>query len=49
VPVLAIKEQKLRWRMRELAHRHVRLGRRVVYRRLWLEGWTVNHKSLQQI
>ena len=45
----AIDEQKLRRRIRELARRHVRWGRRLVYRRLRLEGWTVNHKRLQRI
>ena len=45
----AIEEQKLRRRIRELAQRHVRWGRRLVYRRLRLEGWTVNHKRVQRI
>ena len=45
----AIDEQKLRRRIRELARRHVRWGRRLVYRRLRLEGWTVNHKRVQRI
>ena len=49
VPVTAIDEQKLRRRIRELARRHVRWGRRLVYRRLRLEGWTVNHKRVQRI
>ena len=49
VPVTAIEEQKLRRRIRELARRHVRWGRRLVYRRLRLEGWTVNHKRVQRI
>ena len=45
----AIDEQKLRRRIRELARRHVRWGRRLVYRRLLLEGLTVNHKRVQRI
>ena len=45
----AIDEQKLRRRIRELARRHVRWGRRLVYRRLRLEGLTVNHKRVQRI
>jgi hypothetical protein len=44
VPLADIEEQKLRSRIRELARSHVRWGRRLVYRRLRLEGWTVNHK-----
>ena len=48
VSVTAIDEQKLRRRIRELARRHVRWGRRLVYRRLRLEGWTVNHKRAQR-
>jgi hypothetical protein len=38
VAVTAIEEQKLSRRIRELARRHVRWGRRLVYRRLRLEG-----------
>ena len=49
MPVAAIEEQKLRRRIRELAQRHVRWGRRLVYRRLRLEGWSVNHKRVQRI
>jgi len=49
VPVEAIEEQKLRRRIRELARRHVRWGRRLVYRRLRLDGWNVNHKRVQRI
>ena len=45
----AIDEQKQRRRIRELARRHVRWGRRLVYRRLRLEGLTVNHKRVQRI
>jgi putative transposase len=49
VPLAAIEEQKLRRRIRELARRHVRWGRRLVYRRLRLDGWSVNHKRVQRI
>ena len=49
VLVTAIDEQKLRRRIRELARRHVRWGRRLVYRRLRLEGLAVNHKRVQRI
>jgi len=45
-PVTAIEEQQLRRRIRELAQRHVRWGRRLVYPRLRLEGWSVNHKRV---
>ncbi len=49
VAVTAIDEQKLRRRIRELVRRHVRWGRRLVCRRLRLEGWSVNHKRVQRI
>ena len=49
VPLADIEEQKLRRRIRELAQRHVRWGRRLVYRRLRLDGWGVNHKRVQRI
>jgi putative transposase len=49
MPVAVIEEKKLRRRIRELARRHVRWGRRLVYRRLRLEGWSVNHKRVQRI
>jgi putative transposase len=49
VPQVDIEEQKLRRRILELARRHVRWGRRLVYRRLRLEGWSVNHKRVQRI
>ena len=45
----AIDEQKLHRRIRELARRHVRWGRRLVYRRFRLEGLTVHHKRVQRI
>jgi hypothetical protein len=40
---------QLRRRIRELARRHVRWGRRLVYRRLRLDGWSINHKRVQRI
>ena len=49
VPLADIEEQKLRRRIRELARRHMRWGRRLVYRRLRLDGWSVNHKRVQRI
>ena len=49
VPLADIEEQKLKQWIRELARRHVRWGRRLVYRRLRLDGWSVNHKRLQRI
>ena len=49
VPVANIEEHKLRQRIRELARRHIRWGRRLVYRRLRIEGWSVNHKRVQRI
>ena len=49
VPLADIEEQKLKRRIRELASLHVRWGRRLVYRRLRLDGWSVNHKRVQRI
>jgi hypothetical protein len=49
VAVAAIEEQKLRGRIRELARRHIRWGRRLVYPRLRLGGWSVDHKRVQQV
>lgn len=49
IPLADIEEQKLRSRIRELARSHVRWGRRLVYRRLRVEGWEVNHKRVQRI
>jgi hypothetical protein len=47
--VADIEEHNLRERIRELARRHIRWGRRLVYRRLRIEGWSVNHKRVQRI
>ncbi len=49
VPPADIEEQKLKRRILELARRHVRWGRRLVYRRLRLDGWSVNHKRVHRI
>jgi hypothetical protein len=49
VPVADIEGHKLGQRIRELARRHIRWGRRLVYGRLRIEGWSVNHKRLQRI
>ena len=43
MPPIDIEEQKLKRRIRELASRHVRWGRRLAYRSLLLDGWSVNH------
>jgi len=48
VKVLDIGEAKLRHRLREIAVEHIRWGRRMAYRLLRREGWTVNHKRVQQ-
>ena len=42
--MLDIEEGKLPSWIRELARRHRRWGRRLVYRRLQIDGWSVNHK-----
>jgi hypothetical protein len=42
--VVDIEEAKLRHRLREIAAEHIRWGRRMAYRLLLREGWTVNHK-----
>ena len=49
LPLANIEEQKLKRRIRELARRHVRWGRRLVYRRVRLDCWSVNHKRVQRI
>jgi len=48
VPVADIEDHKLRQRIRELARRHVHWGRRLLYRRLRIEGWSVYHKRVQR-
>jgi hypothetical protein len=49
VPVADIEEHKIMQRIRELARCHVRWGKRMVYRRLRVAGWNVNHKRVQRI
>jgi putative transposase len=44
--VVDIEEAKLRQRLREIAAEHIRWGRRMAYRLLRREGWTVNHKRV---
>jgi putative transposase len=56
--VVSIEEAKLRHRLREIASdlqsapcgaTHIRWGRRMAYRLLRREGWTVNHKRVQRL
>jgi putative transposase len=49
VKVVDIEEAKLRQRLREIAAEHIRLGRRMAYRMLRREAWTVNHKRVQRL
>ena len=49
VPATAIDEQMLRRHIPELARRNIRWGRRIVYRRLRLDGLSVNHYRMQRI
>lgn len=44
-----IEEHKLRQRIRGLAQSHVRWGRRLLYQRLRLENWSVNHTRVQRM
>ena len=47
--IIDIAETKLRHRLREIAAKHIRLSRRMAYRLLRREGWTVNHKRVQRL
>ncbi|QPN68280.1 transposase [Synechococcus sp. CBW1006] len=47
--VVSIEEGKLRHRLREIAADHIRWGRRMAYRLLRREGWSVNHKRVQRL
>ncbi len=47
--VVDIEEAKLRHRLREIAAEHIRWGRRMAYRLVRREGWTVNHKRVQRL
>ena len=49
VKIVSIEEGKLRNRLREIAAEHIRWGRRIAYRLLRREGWTVNHKRVQRL
>ncbi len=46
--VASIEEGKLRRRLREIAAEHIRWGRRMAYRLLRREDWSVNHKRVQR-
>jgi len=47
--VVDLEEAKLRHRLREIAAEHIRWGRRMAYRLLRREGWSVNHKRVQRL
>ncbi len=47
--VVDLEEAKLRNRLRDIAAEHIRWGRRMAYRLLRREGWTVNHKRVQRL
>ncbi len=47
--VVDLEEAKLRHRLREIAAEHIRWGRRMAYRLLRRQGWSVNHKRVQRI
>jgi transposase InsO family protein len=47
--VVDLAETKLRHRLREIAAEHIRWGRRMAYRLLRREGWSVNHKRVQRL
>jgi len=47
--VVSIEEGKLRHRLREIASEHIRWDRRMAYRLLRREGWSVNHKRVQRL
>ena len=49
VKVVDLEETKLRHRLRDIAAEHIRWGRRMAYRLLRREGWTVNHKRVQRL
>lgn len=49
VPLADVEEQKLSQRIRELSRSHVRWGRRLAYRRLMLDGWSVNNKQVPRV
>ena len=47
--VVDLEEAKLRHRLRDIAAEHIRWGRRMAYRLLRREGWSVNHKRVQRL
>ena len=47
--VVDLEEAKLRRRLREIAAKHIRWGRRMAYRLLRREGWLVNHKRVHRL
>ena len=47
--VIDLEEVKLRLRLCEIAADHIRWGRRMAYRLLRREGWSVNHKRVQRL
>ena len=47
--VISIEKAKLRHRLWEIASEHIRWGRRMAYRLLRREGWTVNHTRVQRL
>jgi len=49
VKVVSIEEEKLRYRLRKIAAEHIRWGRRMAYRLMRREGWSVNHKRMQRL
>ena len=49
VMVVDLEETKLRQRLRDIAVEQIRWGRRMAYRLLRREGWTVNHKRVQRL
>ena len=49
VKVVDLEEAKLRHRLRDIAAEHIRWGRRMAYRLLRREGWSVNHKRVQRL
>ncbi|NDC38585.1 MAG: IS3 family transposase, partial [Proteobacteria bacterium] len=47
--LVSIEEAKLRHRLQEIASEHIRWGRRMAYRLLRREGWTMNHNRAQRL
>lgn len=46
---VSTEERKLRHRLREIAAKYIRWCRRMAYRLLRREGWSVNHKRVQRL